>query len=83
MSYANDSKAISQKVIGLLHYLGKGLRTEWYVIAINISLKTSNASEGRQTKCVLVSNTIAKRLADGCHCMLLPTVSSGSAFCLV
>ena len=64
------------------------------MIATNIGLKTSNdlafVSRGRSIKCVLcdlfyASNSIAKRLADGCPCMLVlwHTVSSGSAFCLV
>ena len=50
------------------------------MIATNIVHKTSNdlalVSRGRPIKCVLcglhyVSNIIAKRLADGCPCMLV------------
>ena len=70
------------------------MRTDECVIATNIGLKTSNdlahVSRGRSIKCVVcdvyyVSNSIAKRLADDCPCMLdlWHTVSSGSAFCLV
>ena len=76
------------------HYLGRILRADERVIATNIGLKTSNDlpfdSRGRSIKCVLcdlyyVGNSIAKRLADDCPCMLFPwhTVSSGSAFCLM
>ena len=70
------------------------MRTDRRVIATNVGLKTSNdlahVSRGRSVKCVLcdlyyVSNSIAKRLADDCPCVLVfwRTVSSGSAFCLV
>ena len=82
------------KPTSVLNYLDTILRTDERVIATNIGLKTSNdlalVSRGRSIKCVLcnvyyVSYSIAKRLADGCSCMLVPkhTVSSGSAFCLV
>ena len=64
------------------------------MIATNIGHIPSNdlalVSRGRPIKCVLcglhyVSNIIAKRLADGCPCMLVlwHTVSSGRASCLV
>ena len=71
------------------HYLDTILRADESVIATNIGLKTSYElafiSRGRSIKCELcdlyyVSNHIAKRLADGCPCMLVPwhTASSGS-----
>ena len=70
------------------------MRTDERMVATNIGLKTANdlalVSRGKPIKCVLcdlynASNDIAKRLADGCPCMLVlwHTVSSGSAFCLV
>ena len=71
--------ALPQNEAGLRHYLDTIIRTDERVIAKNIGLKTSNdlalVSLGRSIKCVLcdlyyVSNSIAKRLADGCPCML-------------
>ena len=86
--------ALPQNEACLRHYIDTLMRTDERVIATNIRLKTSNdlalVSRGRSIKCVLcdlyyVSHSIAKRLADGCPCMLVlwHTVSSGSAFCLV
>jgi hypothetical protein len=86
--------ALPQNEAGLRHYLDTIMRTDERVIAKNICLKTSNdlalVSRGRSIKCVLcdlyyVSHSIAKRLDDGCPCMLVlwHTDSSGSAFCLM
>ena len=86
--------ALPKHEAGLRQYLDTIMRTDERVFATNMGLKTSNdrvlVSRGRSIKCVLcdlyyVSNSIAKRLADGCPCMLVlwHTVSSGSAFCLV
>ena len=94
MSYTIGYMALSQNEACLRHYLDTLMCTDERVIATNIRLKTSNdlalVSRGRPIKCVLcdlyyVSNSIAKRLADGCPCMLVlwHTVSSGSSFCLV
>ena len=86
--------ALPQNEAGLRHYLDTLMRTDERVIATNIGLKTTNdlalVSRGRSNKCVLcdlyyASNSIAKRLADGCPCVLVlwHTVSSGNASCLV
>ena len=86
--------ALPQNEACLRHYIDTLMRTDERMIATNIRLKTSNdlalVSRGRSIKCVLcdlyyVSHSIAKRLADGCPCMLVlwHTVSSDSAFCLV
>ena len=95
MSYTIGSMALPQNEAGLRHYLDTIIiRIDERVITTHIGLKTSNdlvlVSRGRSIKCVLcdlyyVSNGIAKRLADGCPCMLVlwHTVSSGSAFFLV
>ena len=94
VSYTIGYMALPQNEACLRHYLDTLMRTDERVIATNIRLKTSNdialVSRGRPIKCVLrdlyyVSNSIAKRLADDCHCMLVlwHIVSSGSAFCLV
>ena len=94
LSYTIGSTVLPQNEAGLRHYLGTILRADESLISTNIGLKTSNdlafVSRGRSIKCVLcdlyyVSNSIAKRLAEGCPCMLVPyrTVSSGSSFCFV
>ena len=73
--------ALPQNEAGLRHYLDTILRTDECVIATNIGLKTWNdlalVPQGRSTKRVLcdlydVSYSIAKRLADGCRCILIP-----------
>ena len=94
MPYTIGSMPLPQNEAGLRHYLDTIMRTDDRVIATNIGLKTSNdlayVSRGRSNKCVLyvlyyLSNSVAKRLADDCPCMLVlwHTASSGIAFCLV